>query len=80
MGAAADEACKTPPGPANAGMALSATRTVEAVATLHPSTNKGKLVSALLVGNPEIDAGLTPLRTMGGQPATAMPVLGEKMR
>ena len=58
---------------------MAASRTSETITALHPTTDKGKLMGALLVGNSQIDAGLAPLGTMGGNPAPAMAMLGKKV-
>jgi len=77
--AAAGEAGDSTTGSSDSLMGLAACGATEEVAALHPASSEWKLMSALLVGNSEIDAGLTPLETMGSNPAAAMAVLGDKV-
>ncbi len=46
---------------------------------LQPSSYKRQLMGAAFARDAEIDASLHPLRTMGGQTASTMPMLGQKM-
>ncbi len=77
--AAAGEAGDSTTGSTDSLMGLAASGTTEAVPTLHPASSEGELMGALLVGNSEIDAGLTPLETMGSNPSAAMAVLRDKV-
>jgi hypothetical protein len=79
MGAAAGEACDSAPWPTDTIVGVSASGAVEAEAALHSMPYKGQLVRALLIGNSEIDTGLSPLGTMGRETATPMPVLGDEV-
>jgi len=56
-------------------MALAASGATEAIAAFHSSTDEGELVGTLLVRNPEVNTGLTPLGTMRGKPAAPVTVL-----
>jgi len=77
--AAAGETGDSTTGSSDSLMGLAASGATEAVAALHPAACEGELMSALFVGNSEIDACLTPLETMGSNPAGPMAVLGDKV-
>jgi hypothetical protein len=79
MAAAAGEAGNPSPRSTDTIVGVTAPGAAEAETALHPTPYKGKLVSALLVGNSQISTGFTPLGTMGKETATPMTVLGDKV-
>jgi hypothetical protein len=79
MTAAAGATGNPSPWPTDTIVGVTASGATEAKAALHPTPRKGKLVSAFLVGNSQIDTGLTPLATMRREAAAPVTVLSDKM-